>query len=148
MTNWHYNELLKTLIILSLSSDYQIEIAGVGDPNVEITEDFKWHYVQSKNDLIALNLLNVSQTDQLDKIANLIDQNYNHPENDFWNYECLDMDQDWIEIRKIAKGSLSSLNATHLTLKVFIENKYEKSKGGEKLVIQNQKIELINKDSH
>jgi hypothetical protein len=145
---WHYNELLKTLIIFSSSSDFQIEITGIGDPTVEMVEEFIWHYVESKNDLISLYEMTETQITHLDKINSLINKHSNKPNHDFWNYECLSTNQDWIEIRKTAKECLSSLNAENLTVKSFIENKYEKSNRGKKLVMQSQKIELVNKDSH
>lgn len=69
---WHYNELLKTLIILSSTSDYQIETTGIGDLNVEMVEEFIWHYIESRNELVSLKLISEVQASQIDCISVII----------------------------------------------------------------------------
>lgn len=143
LSKWHFDELIKTLITLSSPVDRQFEICGIGNPNSEMVEDFVWHYIDLKDELIIKLILTEPQSSMLDKITFLINKHSGKPDDDFWNPDNLKSHADWIAIRQIAKDSLGLLGKDNLQLIVVTTNKYDKSDKGEKLVIQYQKIDLI-----
>jgi len=146
LIKWHFDELLKTLITLSSPADRQAEIMGFGNANSEMVEDFVWHYIETKDDLTTELILIEPQTIVLDNITKLIDKHSGKPEDNFWNPEQLKTHSDWTTIRKIATEVLILLGKDNLQLKIETTNEYDKSDKGEKLIIQRQKIYLINNE--
>jgi len=50
---YHYEELIKTLIILSSPSEKQIEMMGHGCVGDEMLMEFEWHYRDQKADFFC-----------------------------------------------------------------------------------------------
>lgn len=136
---FNFDELIKTILILSLPAKKQLEVMGFGNIGDEMAIDFGTYYNDCIDEFLEKNFINKNQKVYLDKINKFLDDRGGNDEYlDFWlDKEQLSIHPDWETIRKMAKNALKVLNKYHLGLKVSIENKYSES-GNNDLIEKNK----------
>jgi hypothetical protein len=142
LLKWKFDELIKNLIVISFPANKQIEICGIGHPGDDIANDFDTYFNLSKFEYIKNNLLNDEQILELEKIDNFFNERSGKNNDGFW--DNLESNSDWQILRQMAANCLKILKKDNLTITFKIKNKYTKSENGNKILIQNIKIKLIN----
>lgn len=138
-TKYHYDELIKLLIILSLDPEAQLEAYGMGSVEDEIACDMETYFALYKAKYLAEGYLDKIQLASIEKIDNLIAEYSRNPESGFWSH--LETHEGWKSIRRLAKEALVSLGKETTRIKVQVENTYGNTK--DQLTVQRIKIELI-----
>jgi midasin (ATPase involved in ribosome maturation) len=143
---WHFDELIKTLLLLSKPAEEQIRLTGLGQTGTDLAEDFDWHYTKSISDFRKKDLIDAQQEAVLNTLQQFIVARYVPENSDFWeDDELLSTHPDWEEIRKLANHCLVALGKAHLDLLVSIDEQAEKNDDGEELIVQTIRIELAEK---
>ena len=116
MIQYHFEELIKTLITLASSADRQIEIMGYGFVGDDMLIDFETHYEHSE---FYLNhgLVSENQFKSINEFNDLLDIWLESQSDDFTldPYE-LHNNKVWEDIRLEAKKLLEILEMDHLDL--------------------------------
>ena len=137
---WQFQELIKTLIALSLPAEKQIEIYGIGLAGDEMLEDFHSYYVLIKSSLIERGFVTSDAEQILNQIDSFTDKLSDEKEEDFWDE--LDIHEEWQELRTMAKNALISIGMDKYGIKVKHENDVDKKNN---IVTQKTTVELIEK---
>ena len=121
---YHFEELIKTLITLSSSADRQIYIIGMGHTGVEMVNDFDAYYRDFINHYLELGFLTLEQSKSLNKFNEYLDGICNSQSDGFF-YDRLEVKTNviWEEIRTESKKLLMILNKDHLDIEVIREIK-------------------------
>ncbi len=138
---WQFEELIKTLIAMSMPYEGQKNFYGYGVTTDEMLEDFYSYYTLNKKRLVERELINNETRSLLDDIDSLTDKWSSEKEEDFW-FEMEKYQSEWDILRKKAKLTLIKMNKNDLTVEVNHENEYDKQGN---LVSQKTKIELKEK---
>ncbi|MFY0675261.1 MAG: hypothetical protein JXQ87_17835 [Bacteroidia bacterium] len=138
---WQFEELIKTLIAMSMSLNDQKNYYGFGVTADEMLEDFFTYYTLNKERFVERELINEECKTLLDDIDSLTNLWSSEKEEDFW-FEMENYEDDWNTLREKAKLTLTKMNKNNLTVDINHENKFDKSG---KLVVQKTKIELVEK---
>lgn len=138
---WQFEEMIKTLIALSLSLDEQVSFYGVGATADEMLEDFYSFYVLNKNRFLERELINEDSKKKLDDIDSLTDKWTEEKDKEFW-FEMGKYQKEWDILREKAKSVLKSLKKDNLTIYVKHENELDDE---ENIIIQRTKTELKEK---
>lgn len=141
---YKFEELIKTLILLGMPAEKQIEYSGdlipFGD---DIVNDFDVYYTHSKNELLENNFLNHKQVEIIDRLDNFFEKKSGEDFIDFWtDNSILKTDPDWKKIRELAKECLMVLGKNDCGIKIDIENEIEDSK----ILIRKIKSKIIEKN--
>ncbi len=137
---WQFNELIKTLIAISLPADKQRQIYGIGLVGDEMVEDFYTYFTLIKDSLIERGFINQSAQTILDQIDNYTDVLSNEKNEDFWDE--IEIHEEWEKLRTMAKEALINLEKENLGLKVNHDNKMDKK---DNIIVQRTTIELTDK---
>ncbi|MEN7550482.1 hypothetical protein AAG747_21360 [Rapidithrix thailandica] len=135
---WQFEEMIKTLIAMTLPLDEQIDFYGVGVTADEMLEDFDSCYVLNKTHFLKRNLINAQAKEQLDEIDFLTNKWSEEKAQDFW-FEMEKHSSDWNILREKAKSILKLLNKENLTVDINHENELDEN--GD-IAVQRTKIEL------
>lgn len=138
---WQFEEMIKTLIALTLPLDEQINFYGVGATADEMLEDFYSFYVLNKDRFLERELITEESKKQLDDIDLLTDKWTEEKDEGFW-FEMEKHQDDWNNLRKKATTTLKSLNKDNLTVEVKHDHELDE-KGNS--VIQRTEIDLKEK---
>ena len=138
---WQFEEMIKTLIALTLPVDEQVNYYGVGATADEMLEDFYSFYVLNKARFLERELITEESKKQLDAIDSLTDKWTEEKDEGFW-FELEKHQDDWNILRKKAQVILKLLNKDNLTVEVKHENELD-AKGN--IIIQSTKTELKEK---
>jgi len=136
--NWQFEELVKTLIIMTLPLVEQKEAYGIGILADEMLEDFYTFYTLNKTRLQQSKLIKKEAIMLLNEIDSLTDKWSDEKEEAFF----LDMeqyDQEWDSLRELAGDALNQLGMKGAGIKVKHENEVN-DKG--QIIVQKTKIEL------
>ena len=145
LLEWQFDELVKTLIVLSYPADKQIEAMGLGQVADEMALDFENYYSNLYPEYIQRKWITTDQKIALDKLDQFLRKKSGKKNFTFWENSQLSIHPDWEKIRKMAKEILILLHKDHLTVEVTIKNETIKDENGEELTIQQIITNLINK---
>ncbi|TLX51534.1 hypothetical protein CWC31_05155 [Pseudoalteromonas ruthenica] len=137
--NYHFEETLKLLVILSLPAEKQIEAFGFGNTEEEIAIDYEQHYKENELKFIEHGLITNEQASLLSKIDSFFEVRSNTDNDAFWS--GIENHSDWGILRTMASNSLGALGKINLGVSVKITNEYSKITGG--LVIQKIVVDLV-----
>ncbi|WP_172256710.1 hypothetical protein [Saccharibacillus deserti] len=141
---YHYEELIKTLITLSSPSYKQIEIMGYGCIGDEMLMEFEWHYRDQKAGLHASNLFNGKALDCLNRYSEFLQESIKDQESNFFcDPNELSNNLMWEKIRTESKTLLSELGMEELDIVFEREVKTEQDRKGKKLIIESIKTKII-----
>jgi hypothetical protein len=121
-----FDELIKTLITLSVPPERQVEICGFGCPGDDMANDFDSYYTHCRKLYLDHGLVETKHVKLLDELDHYLDSRSGAQYAEFWeNPDLLSSHPDWEEIRGLAHSCLVSLGKTHLDVEVshVIENK-------------------------
>ena len=138
---WQFEELVKTLIAMSMPLEFQKNYYGIGVASDEMAEDFYSYYTLNKARYKKRGLINIETKELLDNIDTLLDIWSNEKYEEFW-YEMDKHEGEWNLLRSKAKNSLKKMNKSNLTVEVNHENEYDKNG---KIVFQKFKTKLKEK---
>ncbi|MCE7992514.1 MAG: hypothetical protein HEP71_11055 [Roseivirga sp.] len=118
---WQFDELLKTLIIMSLPFELQRNAYDEGATADEMLEDFHSYYTLKKNRYREGKLIDERSILVLDKIERLTDTWSQEKEQEFW-FEMDQYENEWNVLREMAKGAMITLKKEHLNIEVKHDN--------------------------
>jgi len=137
-----YTELLKTIIVMTLPADNQIEILGVACPGADLSIEFNIYYSEMKSQYYENKLLNSDEIVEFDKLESFFKERVDN--SDFlFNFPS---HPDADILNKMANNCLINLRKDNLTLKLIpyaIESISSYNK--EAFVIQRKFTEIIEK---
>lgn len=137
---WQFNELIKTLITISLSADKQRQIIGIGWAGDEMMDDFYTYYTLIRDNLLERGFIKNQAIILLDQLDKFTDQLSKEKHEDFWNE--IEAHSEWEQLRGIAKAILLVMNLEELGLKVKHENEVDENNA---VIAQKTFIELVDK---
>ena len=138
---WQFEELIKTLIAMSMPYDGQREYYGIGNIASEMLEDFYSYYTLNKERFVERKLISKESKNSLDDIDLLTNKWSSEKEEGFW-FEIEKHKEDWDILREKAKLTLKILDKNNLTVDVKHENEFDKMGN---VILQKTKIELKEK---
>ena len=110
---WQFEEMIKTLIALTLPLDEQINFYGVGATADEMLEDFYSFYVLNKDRFLKRELITAEAKKQLDDIDSLTDKWTEEKDDVFW-FEMEKHQDDWNILREKSKSVLKLLKKGYI----------------------------------
>lgn len=122
---WQLEELIKTLITMSLPYDGQKNFYGIGVTSEEMLEDFYSYYTLNKDRFSERELIDDETRNLLDNIDSLTDKWSAEKEEDFW-FEMEKYQNEWDILRKKANLILTKMNKGNLTVEVNHQNDVDK----------------------
>ena len=72
--NYHYEELLKLLVIISSEPKLQREAHGIGSAEEEMAIDLDFHFNEFKTQLLESSLLSTSEAEDIAEIDRFLKQ--------------------------------------------------------------------------
>lgn len=109
LLKYFYEELIMSLITMSLPAEKQKEMIGIGCIGDEMLEDFHSFYSLKRELYIENNIFNERQLKILDEFNGFLDKYCGHSENFYWDIEELKNNTLWSDLRKKSKEVLSSV---------------------------------------
>ena len=143
---WKFSELIKNLITLSSDANRQIEIIGCGAAADEMAMDFYTYFTLSAHSYLGNNFLTISQYNSLKELDKFFDTRSGDESLEFWNDFQLSTNSDWVFIRQKAENILEILGMNSLKLIFDRKEKSETIGQEKKLIMQNTKTRLVNKN--
>ena len=141
--NYHYDELLKLLIIMASDPNIQLEAYGLGNAEEEMAIDLESHFAEHRNELVKCGYLSSSEANAISEIDCFLEIRSN-PENEpFWR--TLETHPDWVVVRKMASDTLNQMGKEDLTVTIEVKNK--RKNWSRKILAQQVKIELVRNDT-
>ena len=138
---YHYEELLKLLIIISSEPKVQLEAHGIGNAEEEMAIDLEFHFNEHKAELMKCELLSSSDVKAISEIDAFFESRSNDSNESFW---CeLETHHDWVTLRKMANDVLSKIGKDDLSIKVIVKN--ETSWFSKNITSQQITVELVPK---
>lgn len=137
---WQFDELLKTLIAMSLPSDEQKIVYGIGATADEMLNDYYSFYTLIKERLSEEKFINPKSEALLDEIDDFTNKLSNEKDEEFW-YQ-MDRQEEWELLRQMSKSALKALNKENL--KIEVSHEIEHDKYG-KATSQRTQVKLIGK---
>lgn len=139
--NYHYEELLKLLIIISAEPKVQLEAHGIGNAEEEMAIDLEFHFNEHKDALAKSELLSASDIKSISEIDDFFSSRNNESNESFW---CeLETHSDWVTLRQMASDVLNHMGKSDLTVKII--EKSETSWFSKNITTQQIIIELVSK---
>ncbi len=125
---YFYDELIMTLITLSLPAIEQKEMVGqIGCVGDEILEDFDNFYRLRRQMYIDNNIFRETELNILDRFDKYLDKFNGHNEDFYWSIDELKNNPLWAELRTEAKNVLSKVFGENYRIEV--QRKYERVGG-------------------
>lgn len=137
--NYHYEELLKLLVIISSEPKLQREAHGIGSAEEEMAIDLDFHFNEFKTQLIESSLLSTSEAEDIAEIDRFFEARNCEQYESFW--EELETHPDWKSVREMAADVLASMGKGDLTIKVNVVS--EASWFSQNVTSQQITVELI-----
>jgi len=138
---WQFEELVKTLIAMSMPLEFQKNYYGIGVASDEMAGDFYSYYTLNKSRYKKRGLIIIETKELLDNIEKFLESWSNEKDEEFW-YEMDKHEVEWDLLRSKAKNTLNNMNKSNLTIEVNHENEYDKNGN---VVSQKTKTKLIEK---
>ena len=138
---YHYEELLKLLIIISSEPKVQLEAHGIGNAEEEMAIDLDFHFNEHKIQLIENGFLSTSDTVAISEIDAFFEDRSNDSCESFW---CeLETHSDWVTLRQLARNVLNQMGKDDLDIKINVKN--ETSWFSKNITSQQITVELVPK---
>lgn len=136
---WQLDEVLKTLIAISMPPKEQHNLYGVGIASDDMIEDLKTYFTLKKARYLKLRLLDEYEVNEINKIVLRLDFMVDSMREDEW-YD-INSNYQWKELRDLSKQVLNKIGRDNLKLIVEHENEYDKNGN---ISIQRTKTQLAN----
>jgi hypothetical protein len=107
--SYFYEELIISLVVLSLSGERQCEITGVGCVGDEILIDFETYYSNVKKEYIEYNFFNLDEIKILDDFDTYLKKFDNLDDDFYWDRDQIKNHPLWEELRVEAKSLINIL---------------------------------------
>jgi len=138
---YHYDELLKLLIIISSEPKVQLEVHGIGNAEEEMAIDLEFHFNEYKTELVKNEFLSTNDVEAISEIDAFFETRSNASNESFW---CeLETHPDWVTLRQMANRVLSKMGKDDLSIKVIVKN--ETSWFSKNITSQQITVELVPK---
>jgi hypothetical protein len=124
LIKYFYEELIMSLITMSLPAEEQRHMIGIGCVGDEIFEDFSNFYVERRQFYIDNNVLNNEQIEMLDEFDRFLDKYDGHDEDFYWNIEQLKNNPLWEELRIQAKTVISHVFGKKYRINIEREDEF------------------------
>jgi hypothetical protein len=122
LIQYHFEELIKTIITLSSPAERQIFIIGIGHTGDEMVIDFDTHYKEHIDHYLSTGLLTLEHANSLKQYDDFLSERCaGQPVEFFLDQLELKTNSIWAEIRIESKKLLKALNKEHLGLEVWRE---------------------------
>ncbi|MBO9492012.1 hypothetical protein J7384_16750 [Endozoicomonas sp. G2_1] len=138
---YHYEELLKLLIIISSEPTVQLEAHGIGNAEEEMAIDLAFHFNEYKTQLIETGLLSADDAQTISEIDAFFEARSNDVYESFWSE--LETHPDWVTLRKMASNVLDKMGKGNLSINIDVKN--ETSWFSKSVTSQQITIELVSK---
>lgn len=137
--NYHYEELLKLLVIISSKPALQLEAHGIGNAEEEMAIDLDFHFNEFKTQLLEKGLLTATEADAIAEIDSFFEARNCESYESFW---CeLETHADWNTVREMAAKVLAQMGKDDLSIKVNVVN--ETSWFSKNVTSQQITVELV-----
>jgi hypothetical protein len=138
---WQFEELIKTLIAMTLPLEEQVNFYGIGATADEMLIDFDTYFTLNKLEFIERGVINDESKRLLDDIDSLTDRWSSEKEESFW-FEMEKHQNEWDILREKAKAALTKMNKSNFTVDVTHKNEFDRERN---LVVQTTKVKLKEK---
>ena len=139
---YHYEELLKLLIIISSEPEVQLEAYGIGNAEEEMAIDLDFHFNEQKTQFIEEGFISISDARAISEIDLFFEERSNDSYEFYESFWCeLETHSDWIVLRKMASRVLMEMDKGGLTIKINVKN--ETSWFSKNIISQQITIELV-----
>ena len=137
--NYHYDELLKLLVIISSEPTLQREAHGIGNAEEEMAIDLDFHFNEFKTQLLEEGLLSTTEADAIAQIDSFFEARNCESYESFWGE--LETHADWKTVREMAANVLTQMGKEDLSIKVNVVN--ETSWFSKNVTSQQITVELV-----
>jgi hypothetical protein len=138
---YHYEELLKLLIIISSQPKTQLEAHGIGNAEEEMAIDLEFHFTEHKGSLLDGGFITTEEAEAIAKIDAFFEERSNDEHELFW---CeLETHPDWVTLRTMAHDTLQLMHKDNFTIRVNTKN--ETSWFSKNITSQQITIDLVQK---
>ena len=138
---YHYEELLKLLIIISSEPQIQLEAHGIGNAEEEMAIDLEFHFNEHRTQLIESGFLSNNDAIAISEIDAFFEARSNESCESFW---CkLETHSDWVTLRQMANSVLDKMGKADLSIKINVKN--ETSWFSKNITSQQITVELVPK---
>lgn len=138
---WKFGELIKCLITIASNADEQKSIIGMGIVTDEIAMDFDSYFRLSGQEYLDRGLLNKEAFEKLLLIDNIFERKSGDNNPDFWDDDLLDTNEDWIDVRLIARNVLKLLGMDNLDIECVHRDIIDK----DEVIGQHTRTQLVKK---
>lgn len=137
-TLFNFWEFIKTIVVFSSSFQIQQETIGIGNIQEELANEFDFNYLPNKETFISASLIKQTNLESIDKLNSFL----NSQNEEFWETQNLENNQNWNQVRQLAKSVLLSFGYQNLTIQTQRE---EQISSGVKTI--SIKTILVNKNA-
>lgn len=109
LIKYFYEELIMSLITMSLPAKEQNDMIGIGCTGDEILQDFSNSYIDRKQFYLDNNVFDDKRIQILDEFDRFLSKYDGHDENFYWDIEQLKSNPLWEELRVQAKIVISQV---------------------------------------
>lgn len=120
---WQLEELIITLISISLPSNEQTNIYGIGIASDEMIEDINSYFTLNKERFLQFGLLNKTEINEINRIEEELDLMLQELKEEDWF--DISSNNRWKNCRLLARDILNKIGKGNLKLVVQHENEYD-----------------------
>lgn len=138
LLKYYYEELIMSLITMSLPAEKQKEMVGYGCIGDEILEDFDNFYCMRRQLYIDCDVFSKRQLQILDEFNKYLEKYNGHDEDFYWDIEELKNSPLWEELRTESKKIIVNVFGKNYRIELQREHRYIDGK-----LIEHAKRKLI-----
>ncbi len=109
LLKYYYEELIMSLITMSLPAEKQKEMVGIGCFGDEILEEFDNFYCTRRQAYINCEVFDERQLQILDEFNRYLDKFNGHNTDFYWDFEELKNNPLWEELREESKKIIKNI---------------------------------------
>ncbi|MGE5329840.1 MAG: hypothetical protein ACM3UU_12100 [Ignavibacteriales bacterium] len=139
LLKYYYEELIMSLITMSLPAEEQKDIIGIGCLGDEMLNDFDDFYRMRRQTYIDNKVFDGRQLKILDEFNEFLDKFNGQNEDFYWDIEELKNNPLWAALREEAKKVVTNVFGKNYKIEIQRENKLENGR----VVLEHTKRKLI-----
>lgn len=128
LVKYFYEELIMSLITMSLSAEEQKYMIGIGCTGDEILEGFSNFYIERRQFYLGKEVFNDKQIEILDKFEKFLHKYNGRDEDFYWNFEQLRSNPLWEELREQSKIVISQVFGKKYRIEIEREDEFVNGK--------------------
>lgn len=121
-TKYHYEELVKLLVVLSSDAETQLKACGIGNAEDELAIDLETYFTENKEQLVNESHLSPEVASDIEELDRFFEARSGNDDDGFWT--GIETHGDWNKIRDIAGAILKRMGKDKLSVDIQVENKY------------------------